>query len=148
MSPRVAWTPETYERSISSRCWWWFTPYDGGKWNDLNIQRLEAHLAEICPDWDRFRAQMMEWWLCAPKSFRFLERILWAIGQERPPQNSDRVPGFLQCEDTYPSQDDAARWWTSFCAALNAWWRQPEPEPFRDFGYIKRGPPILNLLGK
>ena len=28
------WNKETYERSMSSRCWW-FTPYDGGQWNDL-----------------------------------------------------------------------------------------------------------------
>ncbi|MBN1579709.1 MAG: hypothetical protein JXA89_03330 [Anaerolineae bacterium] len=101
-----------------------------------HIQGLETHLAEICPDWDRFRAHMMEWWLCAPKSFRFLERILWAIGQERPPRSSDRVPGFLQCEDTFPNQDNAARWWTSFCAALGAWWQQSGAEQTLDANIV------------
>lgn len=87
------------------------------------VQRLEARLAEVCPDWDVWRGQLGEWWLCAPKSFRFLERILWSVGREHPLRPTDRVPGFLHCEDTYPSQDDAAPWWTAFCAALDGWWR-------------------------
>jgi hypothetical protein len=65
-------------------------------------------------------------WLCAPKAFRFLERLLWAIGQERPPQPADRVPGFLQIDDTHPNQDEAVAWWKAFVAALDAWW-QAEP---------------------
>jgi hypothetical protein len=87
------------------------------------LQRLEARLAEVCPDWKTWRGQLGEWWLCAPKSFRFLERILWSIGRRRPLRPADRVPGFLRCEDTYPNQDDAATWWTAFCAALDGWWR-------------------------
>jgi hypothetical protein len=87
------------------------------------VHRIEERLGEICPDWDTYRGQLAEWWLCAPKSFRFLERILWAIGQGRPLRPGDCVPGFLQCEDTYPSQDEAAAWWQSFCVALDGWWR-------------------------
>jgi hypothetical protein len=87
------------------------------------VQRMEAQLAELLPDWAVWRAQLVEWWLCAPKSFRFLERILWAIGQGRPLQPGDRVPGFLRCEDTYPDQDQAAQWWADFRAALERWWR-------------------------
>jgi hypothetical protein len=86
------------------------------------IRRLEARLAEVCPDWDTWRGQLGEWWLCAPKSFRFLERILWSAGRERPLHPTDRVPGFLRCEDTYPNQDEATTWWTAFCAALEGWW--------------------------
>ena len=92
------------------------------------IQRLEARLAEICPeelpwgeDWYR------EWWLCAPKSFRFLERSLWIIGKEGLHELGDEIPGFLQCEDTYPNQDEAAKWYRSFYSALEHWWLgQPE----------------------
>jgi len=87
------------------------------------VQRLEARLDVVCPNWQTWYDQMVEWWLCAPKSFRFLERMLWAIGRERPEQPAGQVPGFLQCRDTYPNQDDAAEWWTAFCAALDSWWR-------------------------
>jgi hypothetical protein len=37
------------------------------------------------------------------------------------------VPGFLRCEDTYPDQDEAAKWWASFSLALEGWW-QERPE--------------------
>lgn len=33
------------------------------------------------------------------------------------------MPGFLQCEDTYPDQAQAATWWRAFCAALDGWWQ-------------------------
>ena len=104
------------------------------------VRRIEARLAEICPDWERFRMLLLwEWWLCAPKAFRFLERKLWFIGQGSPldPEGfqSDGqtaawwkaflaadVPGFLRCEDTYPNQHEAAAWYREFCAALDGWW--------------------------
>ncbi len=106
------------------------------------VQRIEARLAEICPDWDRMRVLLLdEWWLCAPKAFRFLERKLWFVGKESPPDGegfeSDRwtaawwraflaadVPPFLRCQDTYPQADEAARWWSAFCSALDAWWQE------------------------
>jgi hypothetical protein len=99
------------------------------------IQELEAKLAEICPDWEWFRYTIEYGWLCAPKAFRFLERLLWAIGKERrvihtydnPMDGGDEVPGFLQCEDTFPDKTEAAEWWRSFYAGLKGWW-QDRPE--------------------
>ncbi len=91
------------------------------------VQRLESRLADLCPDWDKMRFHINFGWLCAPRAFRFLERRLGAIGQERPPQRADRVPGFLQIDDTHPDQGEAAAWWEAFTAALDRWWRgQPE----------------------
>ena len=90
------------------------------------VQRIEARLAELCPDWGKMRFHIEYGWLCAPRAFRFLERLVCAIGQERPPKPDDRVPGFLQIEDTHPSQDEAGAWWKAFVGALDAWW-QGEP---------------------
>jgi hypothetical protein len=87
------------------------------------VQRLDARLRELCPDWDALRFHIQFGWLCAPRAFRFLERLIWAIGQERAPQPSDQDPGFLQADDTQPNQDEAAAWWQAFCGALDAWWR-------------------------
>jgi len=87
------------------------------------VQRLEAKLAELCPEWDKMRFHIAFGWLCAPRAFRFLERLVWAIGKERPPQPGDQVPGFLRIDDTHPSQDQAAAWWRAFCEALDSWWR-------------------------
>ena len=94
------------------------------------VARMEAGLAELCPEWDTMRSYIQYGWLCAPKAFRYLERLLWAIGQERPPRPDDRVPGFLQIDDTHPNQDEAAAWWQAFVAALEAWWQgQPASGP-------------------
>jgi hypothetical protein len=94
--------------------------------NTPRVKKLKARAKELYPDEDFFWPGEMSW-LCAPKAFRFLERALWSIGKERPIKSGEKVPGFLQCEDTYPSQDSASEWWQSFLAALRGWWRD-EPE--------------------
>jgi len=98
---------------------------------DPRAARRRARLAELCPNWESFsHVDRGHWWLCGPKAFRFLERDLWAIGQGRPLQPGDHVPGFLQCEDTYPNQDEAPAWWQSFLPALDGWWQgQPDKSP-------------------
>jgi hypothetical protein len=94
-----------------------------GEGRSPRVQRLEARLAELCPDWDKMRYHINFGWLCSPRAFRFLERLVWAIGQERAPRPDDRVPGFLQIDDTHPNQDQAPAWWQAFCHALDGWWR-------------------------
>jgi hypothetical protein len=99
------------------------------------VQRLDARLAKLTPHWDWFRTVIAEFsWPCAPKAFRYLEKLLWCIGRERPVislpsfplADPEPVPGLLQVEDTWPNQDAAAAWWEEFLAALRAWWqRQP-----------------------
>jgi hypothetical protein len=50
------WSKETYEQSLSSRCWW-FTPYDGGQWSGAiqadeelrQIAEMEAALGDVPP---------------------------------------------------------------------------------------------------
>jgi hypothetical protein len=88
------------------------------------VTRWYQYLARCCPSWDRLRTMTEESWLCAPKAFRFLERTLWAIGQQRPPVEADEpVPAFLDCGDTLPDKQRAARWWREFLTALRGWWR-------------------------
>jgi hypothetical protein len=40
------------------------------------VEHLEERLSAICPDWPWFRSAIHDSWLCAPKAFRFLERLL------------------------------------------------------------------------
>ena len=68
------------------------------------------------------------WWLCAPKAFRMLEHIIWTIGKGRAAGKGERVPGFLDCEDTYPDQTATAAWWGEFSRALETWWRTGRAE--------------------
>ncbi len=95
------------------------------------VREMEIRLKEICSDWPWFKNLIVEGsWPCAPKSFRYLERLLWSVGKERPsvslpsyPMDSgDDVPNFLHAEDTCPSSEEAAKWWREFLEALEAWW--------------------------
>jgi hypothetical protein len=101
----------------------WATPrFD--QWATPRLKRIAARLSELWPEWRAApKGEYGSWWLCAPKAFRFLKRDLWAIGKERPLEPGEPVPGFLQCEDSYPNQDEAAAWYRDFCAALDGWWR-------------------------
>jgi hypothetical protein len=92
------------------------------------VKKLEARIAEVCPDGKWFVDFIHCTWLCAPKSFRFLERILWAVGKGRKPEPGDDIPGFLRCEDTYPNHEVAAEWWRAFLTALDAWWQEKSAE--------------------
>jgi hypothetical protein len=101
----------------------WTTPrFD--QWATPRLKRTADRLSELWPEWRSVpKGDYGSWWLCAPKAFRFLERDLWAIGKERPLEPSEPVPGFLQCEDTYPDHENVASWYADFCAALEAWWK-------------------------
>jgi len=88
------------------------------------VKRIEKRIAEICAKgstWHSDWKPWIEWWLCAPKSFRFLERKLWEVGKLRLAEKGEEIPGFLSCEDTYPNQDEASVWWRSFSLALKGW---------------------------
>ncbi len=101
------------------------------------VQRITSRIAELSGDphlwaWD--------WWICAPKAFRYLEKRLWSIGAGHPAKSSKEVAGFLQCEDTYPDQDQAAAWWRSFCEALDCWWQgRPTAGAVADDAYRRLG---------
>jgi hypothetical protein len=102
--------------------------YDEGA--SPRIIGIERRIAEICAKgstWDSDWKPWIEWWLCAPKSFRFLERKLWEIGKLRLAEKDETIPPFLRCEDTYPNQDEASLWWRSFSSALKGW-GQGNPE--------------------
>jgi hypothetical protein len=92
------------------------------------VRRIEGRLAELCPDWQSTWGAINDTQLCAPKAFRFLERLIWSIGKGRklslpgsPVARDDIVPGFLQCQDTYPDQGEAASWFSAFLTALSGW---------------------------
>jgi hypothetical protein len=88
------------------------------------IEWIESRLKGTCENWEWFRTAIDESWLCAPKAFRFLERMVWAVGAGRPA--ADEVPSYLQCDDTYPNAEATAAWWRVFLDDLRSWWRRGE----------------------
>ena len=99
------------------------------------VRDTEAKLAKKCPDWKWFKTAIHETWLCAPKTFRFLERLLWSIGKGKPSvslpgrriKSEDTVPGFLQCEDTYPDREESVKWLQAFHRGLKGWCQGNSP---------------------
>lgn len=106
------------------------------------VKRIEDRLSAICPDWPWFRSFIHDSWLCGPKAFRFLERLLWCVGKEKrvvslpshPLDHGDKVPGFLQCEDTYPDVKKGKEWVCALVGGLQSWLtgRAPEGEVASD----------------
>jgi hypothetical protein len=100
------------------------------------VKQMESRLSEICPDWPWFRSLILDSWLCGPKAFRFLERLLWCIGKEKravalpghPLEDAEDVPGFLHCDDTYPDSDEAQDWVSSFARGMRSWLSEQEPD--------------------
>ena len=86
-----------------------------------DVKRLEERLSAICADWPWFQSLIHESWLCAPKAFRFLERLLWCVGRAKPAVSRNPVPHYLQCDDTYVSTEDGAGWMREFISAVQQW---------------------------
>lgn len=68
-----------------------------------NVKAMGEYISSNLPDGQRLLDRIHSTWLCAPKAFRYLEKIIieiGAIGKESP---DDGMPVILQCEDTYPN---------------------------------------------
>ncbi len=91
------------------------------------VQKIEVQLAALLKDWTWFRGAITSHDYgphpCAPKAFRSLERLIWAIGKLRPTVKGELIPDFLMASATYVNQDEAAAWWREFLEALRNWWR-------------------------
>jgi hypothetical protein len=107
-------------------------------WTELrapHVQEVEDRLAEICPDWPWFRECIHSTWLCGPKAFRFVERILWYIGHvdhadeilAKVREGTLEVPRFLDCEDTYAAISEYPGWFADANAVCAQFRDQEEP---------------------
>ncbi len=100
------------------------------------VVNLEKHLAAVCPDWREFKKLIRESWLCAPKAFRFLERLLWYVGREKvrlempagQPALDEKIPDYLQCQGTYPDTTEIRSWLNQFENDLRTWLLTDQPQ--------------------
>lgn len=83
------------------------------------IKKLTEQISAM-PDGKKFLVRIENTWLCAPKTFRYLEKLILEIGSigENIPDNDVLI---LQCEDTYPDFAFCKRWYSSFMSSLTAW---------------------------
>ncbi|HUT36314.1 MAG TPA: hypothetical protein VNE39_22690 [Planctomycetota bacterium] len=85
------------------------------------VKQLDADLCRAVPHGNALLDRIESTWLCAPKAFRYVERIIieiGALGTGRPPKTNVSL---LDCEDTYPDAASHKAWYDSFTASLTAW---------------------------
>ena len=59
--------------------------------------------------------------MCAPKVFRYLEKLILEIGSIDSEKVPDSEISILQCEDSYPDFTSYKGWYSSFMSSLTAW---------------------------
>jgi len=85
------------------------------------IKRLDAQLTDLRPGGRALLDRIESTWLCAPKAFRYVERIIieiGALGSDKPPKTNVSI---LDCDDTLPDAASYRQWFDGFMASLTAW---------------------------
>jgi len=99
-------------------------PFDDPYFAELRVpqvEALEARIRQLLPDSDKTIERIRSTWLCAPKVFRYLEKLVHEIGAiDRPDDSPDDSP-VLQCEDTYPDFQSCSAWFDDFIFRVEAW---------------------------
>ncbi len=90
------------------------------------VRNMEEKMRRLIPGWNEKPGSLRNWmlvesWLCAPMEFRYMERLLWAIGRGSERVNEGHVPPFLQIEDTIPDRKISTDWLKEFLGALSDW---------------------------
>ena len=85
------------------------------------MKELAEQIRETVPDGEGILIGIEETWLCAPKVFRYLEKLIVEIGTLRSGSTPSDQVSILQCEDTYPNTASYQKWYASFMSSLTAW---------------------------
>ena len=86
-----------------------------------HVKAMEERIRADAPNGKRLIERIHSTWLCAPKVFRYLEKLIveiGAIGSDAPP---DEARPILQCEDTYPDFDANHEHFMGLVKRLRSW---------------------------
>ncbi|MBT3267503.1 hypothetical protein HN371_10140 [Candidatus Poribacteria bacterium] len=86
-------------------------------------QKRSARLRELLPEAvaSKLIDAIESTWLCAPKVFRYVERLIHDIGAVEADAPPAAYPAILESGDSYPDFDDAKAWYERLVADLTAW---------------------------
>jgi hypothetical protein len=86
-----------------------------------DIVSMEERIRTEVADGEALLVRIQSTWLCAPKAFRYIERLLLEIGAI----GTTDTPGFdqrlLDCDDTYPDFEQAREWEAALLNRLASW---------------------------
>lgn len=83
------------------------------------VRALTDRIRQVYPDENKLLDRVESTWLCAPKAFRYLEKLLVDIGG---PEAAQAAAEFsLLCDDVNPDRESYGRWYGAFMTSLDAW---------------------------
>ena len=97
------------------------------------IQEMTGSIRDNVPEGEGFVVSTEQAWLCGPKVFRYLERLILRIGNIDKGEKRSLGDSILQCEDTYPNLESYRKWYASFMNSLTHWLKGTG-EGANDFG--------------
>jgi len=85
------------------------------------VKEMTSLIREKVPEGEGFVVRTESTWLCGPKVFRYLERLILGTGDTGRSKKMDTTSSILQCEDTYPNVESYRGWYSSFVNSLVKW---------------------------
>jgi hypothetical protein len=86
-----------------------------------DITAMETRIRHEIPNSEALLTRIQSTWLCAPKAFRYIERVLIEIGSVGTANEPDFARTLLDCQDTYPDFSQAGEWERDLLDRLSAW---------------------------
>ena len=121
------------------------SPYGDPYFAELRVPRVldvTQQIIETAPEGTRLLELIESTWLCAPKAFRYVEKIILYIGAIDRPHGSASGVSVLQCEDTYPELRSCRRWFQAFIRSISEYLAG---EPGDSIGLVEPTAPKLWL---
>lgn len=97
------------------------------------IVKLGGSIRKTMHDANELLVRIESTWLCAPKAFRYLEKLIAEIGSIGRESSRTTDTSLLQCEDTYPDVASCRTWYTAFMSAMTRW-LDGDSETLDEFG--------------
>jgi hypothetical protein len=112
------------------------SPFGDPYFVELELPEMKKLAEEIreMPGGKELLVRIESTWLCAPKVFRYLEKLILEIGGIDSEKVPDSEISILQCEDSYPDFTSYKGWYSSFMSLLTAW-LENKHEPSSELGY-------------
>ena len=100
------------------------SPYGDPYFAELRLPHVRTMEERICadvPNGKELLERIQSTWLCAPKVFRYLEKLIAEIGVIGSGTRPAEAPPILQCEETYPDFDANHKHFADLLERLRGW---------------------------
>lgn len=108
------------------------------------LVQLNNEIRETVPEGDKYLNMIENSWLCAPKAFRYLEKLIIEIGRIDSDAPSLKDRPILRCEENYPNIQSQHDWYTHFMITLQNWIKNNG----EDYGEFGASTPVKHWLGR